>query len=279
MQNWGIDISKFNGAYPIQAAKAEGVKFIIARIGGADDKKVHFYADSQFNVTYTTCKELGLPVGAYYLFNADNLPEAKAEAEHLLRLLAGKKFEYPIALDIEGTVLTRQSKESLITCVRLCAQMVEAAGYYVTLYASASPFNNQLNDSRLDIYDKWVACYSKSKPGLARSIPYGIWQFGGSVNYIRSNRVAGQITDQNYSYYDYPNIMKEKGLNGYGKDPEPQPTPVEHKCTTCKYCEPLYDSYGSLEGKNICCWNIYKNDPGVVDVTGNDVCGDYEERK
>ena len=60
---------------------------------------------------------------------------------------------------------------------------------------------------------------------------YGLWQFGGESNYIRSNKVAGVVTDQNYAFKDYPAIMKKHGLNGFTKEEvkkeEPQAKPVE----------------------------------------------------
>ena len=46
---------------------------------------------------------------------------------------------------------------------------------------------------------------------------------------IKSPQIAGVTTDQNYSYLDYPSIIKSKGLNGYGKGAvatKPQTTPI-----------------------------------------------------
>ena len=44
-----------------------------------------------------------------------------------------------------------------------------------------------------------------------------MWQFGGSTNLIRSNKIAGYVVDQDYAYKDYPSIVKKKGLNGFKK--------------------------------------------------------------
>lgn len=59
-------------------------------------------------------------------------------------------------------------------------------------------------------------CYiGVSEPFL---YPYGIWQYShtGKVNGIEGN------VDMNYSYTDYPKMMKIAGLNGFGKPVEVQ---------------------------------------------------------
>ena len=82
-----------------------------------------------------------------------------------------------------------------------------------------------MNLNELERFDKWVAQWTKActYPG-----DYGMWQFGGETNKIRSNKVAGVVCDQNYAMKDYPKIIKDKGLNGFGKTAVKQPvTPVK----------------------------------------------------
>ena len=66
-------------------------------------------------------------------------------------------------------------------------------------------------------YDWWLAQWSKSEPTILNC---GLWQFGGGTNFIRSNRVGGIITDQNYALKDYPSIIKSLGKNGFSKSGE-----------------------------------------------------------
>ena len=47
-----------------------------------------------------------------------------------------------------------------------------------------------------------------------------MWQYGGSINYLRNKKVDGVSStacDQSYCYYDYPTIIKNNELNGYKK--------------------------------------------------------------
>ncbi len=46
-------------------------------------------------------------------------------------------------------------------------------------------------------------------------------QFGGSINRIRSNMIAGVGCDQDYCMGDYPEMIAAKGLNGMKRPPSP----------------------------------------------------------
>jgi LysM repeat protein len=102
----------------------------------------------------------------------------------------------------------------LTVAVKKFCEVVEKAGYYVGIYASKSFFSSYLDESKLTNYDKWVAQWSNT---CTYSGSYGMWQFGGETNTIRSNKVCGQVVDQDYALYDFPTIIKGKGLNGYSK--------------------------------------------------------------
>ena len=60
-------------------------------------------------------------------------------------------------------------------------------------------------------YVCWVAKWSINPPAIG----YDLWQYGGETNLIRSNIVAGVICDQNYSKYDYSEIIPKTNCNGW----------------------------------------------------------------
>ncbi len=212
MRVFGIDLSTWQSNYPYAKASEEGVKFAILRAGFWNTK------DNQFETHYKNAKEQGWGVGAYWYTYATTVAEAKMEANKFLEVIKGKQFEYPLYIDVEDKTLKNLSKSQLEANIRAFGEIIEKAGYYFGVYTSTSWFA-KVNGAELNKkYDWWVAQWSNASP---MGLNYGMWQFGGSTNYIRSAKIGGVTTDQNYAYYDYPSIMKEKGLNGYEIEEKP----------------------------------------------------------
>ena len=92
------------------------------------------------------------------------------------------------------------------------------------VYTSLSFLKSYLDDSRLDPYEKWIAQWYRY---CEYGDNLGMWQFGGETNLIRTNKVAGVVCDQDYSYFDYPAIVKNRGLNGYGQSAEESKTEMK----------------------------------------------------
>ena len=207
-KKFGIDVSKWQGEFNFAKAKDEGVEFVILRGAYSTSK------DTKFESYYKTCKELNLPVGVYHYSMAKSVSEARSEANFLINnVLKEKQFEYPIYMDVEDKVQGALGKDLLTDIVIAFCDTLEKAGYYVGIYSSASFFGTYMHESKLERFDKWIAQWSKSCTYKGN---YGMWQFGGETNLIRKNIVADVVCDQDYAYYDYPSIMKEKGLNGFG---------------------------------------------------------------
>lgn len=208
MQKFGIDISKWQKGFNLGKAKADGVEFVILR-GAYSTKK-----DTCFDTFYKQCKEKGLPVGVYHYSMAKTVAEAKKEADAMLKILSGKQFEYPIYLDVEDKTQAVLGKDTLTAIIDTYCSTLEKSGYYVGIYSTYLYLRDNTHIDKLDKYDKWIAqwttkCTSKK--------PFGMWQFGGETNKIRTNKVAGMTCDQNYCYKDYPAIMQTYGLNGFCK--------------------------------------------------------------
>lgn len=209
MATFGIDISSWQGGYPYAKAKAQGVKFAIIRAGFSTTK------DNQFENHYRNAKAQGWGVGAYWYTYAKSVAEARKEAQAFLKVIKGKQFDYPVYLDIEDASIRRIGKNTLNAIVREFGSIMEKAGYYFGVYTNVDWYRNVISGSELNKkYDWWIASWTSSKPSIGKC---GLWQFGGSSNAIRSNKVAGVVTDQDYAYSDYPAIMKRLGKNGYGK--------------------------------------------------------------
>lgn len=233
---FGIDISTYQGGINLAAAKNEGVKFAILRAGYTGyGNGVSKAIDNQFENHYRNAKANGIGVGAYWFSRATTYDNGRAEAEYMYNnCLRGKQFEYPIAIDVEDSYYQSKAGKSAVTnAIKGFCEYLEAKGYYVCIYANSNWFNNYIDTPQLTKYDKWVANWSTAKPSNPAG---GLWQFGGETNRIRTNKVAGMTVDQNYAYYDYPAIMKQKGLNGYSVNGSVQPqapsTPVPQPSTS-----------------------------------------------
>lgn len=172
--------------------------------------------DSCYKNHYKNAKKLGIGVGAYWFSRATSYEKGKSEAEYMYKkCLKGKTFEYPIAIDVEDPVYqAKASRKEVTEAIRGFCDYLEDKGYYVSIYANSYWFKNKMILSKLDSYDKWVASWGNSNPSSPK---HGMWQFGGSTNELRTNKVAGMIVDQDYAYKDYPKLVKGKGLNGFKK--------------------------------------------------------------
>lgn len=213
MKKFGIDISEWQDGFNFDKALSEGVEFVILR--GGD----RLHKDRCFEGFYKTCKSKGIPVGVYHYTRSTTPEAAREEAQFLIKnVLAGKCFEYPIYMDVEAATQKKVGKKQLTDAVVAYCEELKKAGYLAGIYTSLSFLKNYLDDSRLDPYEKWIAQWYRY---CEYGDNLGMWQFGGETNLIRSNKVAGVVCDQDYCYFDYPEIIKQRKLNGY-KAAEPE---------------------------------------------------------
>lgn len=206
---FGIDISVWQKDMNLETAKNEGVKFAIIRGMYGNAKDVAFESN------YTKAKNAGLDVGVYQWSRAANVAQAREEAQLLIdHCLKGKKFEYPIYIDVEDRILINLSVQELTDLITAWCETLENAGYFAGVYMNQSCFNNEIKGQEIAAkYSQWRAYWTteNKKPNCQ------MWQFGGESNYVRTNKVAGVVCDQDYAYEDFPSVIKNAGLNGYNK--------------------------------------------------------------
>ena len=205
MKEWhGIDISRHNRVTSF-AEVARAVDFVIIRAGGNFGG---YYKDSRFEQYYDGCRKNNIPVGAYYDAGKEFIGEQKGRdyALHFLKLIQGKKFDYPIYLDIEVTP-RQYRKEITKACIAFC-DTLEDHGYFAGIYASdISGFKELMDITQVAQFSFWVARYGH-KPSYVRK--YGIWQYTskGSIPGIIGN------VDRDISYQNFPKIIRGAHLNG-----------------------------------------------------------------
>lgn len=224
----GTDISKYQTSVDFTKVKAEGFSFVIIRCGyrgyGSAGTLVE---DPKWKSHVSNAIAHDVPYGVYFFSQAKTVAEAVEEARYTLSLVKAQGVQplYPIYIDTEWSNNAHNgradglSKAQRTAVVKAFCDEIEKNGYYAGIYASTSWFYNQLNDNELTAYDKWVAQYNVK---CTYKGAYGMWQYGGGTNYLRSpkvNGVSSATCDQNYAYRDYPTIIKNNGLNGYNKKP------------------------------------------------------------
>lgn len=211
----GIDVSVHNGDIDWGKVKADGIDFAILRAGYG---KLAKQKDAKFEDNYKGAKAAGIPVGAYWYSYATTPDEAKLEAEVCVSILKGKQYEFPIFFDQEEKTTLDTGKANCSEMIRAFCDVLEANGYWVGLYTSRSCLTTHIEDDIKKRYALWAAEWSDK---LRYDGPVGIWQHSekGKVDGITGN------VDLDIGYKDYPTMIKAKGLNGYGKAPDPTPAP------------------------------------------------------
>lgn len=199
----GIDVSSYQGRIDWSRVKPY-IDFAILRCGYGNDIK------SQDDVYYERnaqmCRELNIPFGVYLFSYATNLDEARSEVEHTLRLIKGKRLEYPVFLDVESRRQMALPKNELVEIVKYYCEEMERNGYYVGIYASLDRFKSNLDSKELDRFDKWVALWSDRFTYEGEA---GMWQ---NTSYEEIPGINGRV-DGDIAFNDYPRIIKEAGLN------------------------------------------------------------------
>ncbi|WP_066894143.1 LysM peptidoglycan-binding domain-containing protein [Clostridium nigeriense] len=205
---FGIDVSVWQGNFNFKQASEEGVKFAIIR-GAYNTSK-----DSRFEEYYKNAKAMGLSVGVYQYSMATSVEKAIEEAKFLeSNVLINKKFELPIYFDIEDNVHKNLSANEISNISKGWLDYLEERGFFVGVYSNKYFLESYINNEIRRRYAIWVAQWAEK---CTYEGQYGMWQFGGETNLIRSNKIAGVVCDQNYMLVDYPSIIIEKGFNGYG---------------------------------------------------------------
>lgn len=207
----GIDVSSYQREINWEETK-KYIDFAIIRCGYGNN--IMSQDDIYFKRNASECTRLRIPFGTYLYSYATNLSMAQSEVEHTLRLIRDEKLEYPVFLDVEDRSQLSLPKEDLVEIVKYYCEKIEEAGYYVGIYASLSTLNGILNSEELEPYDKWVAQWGKDFSYKGRS---GMWQ------YTNHEQIPGvpTLVDGDRAFYNYPEIIRQNGLNHLGPETEP----------------------------------------------------------
>ena len=205
MSKKGIDVSEFQGKIDWEKVKNDGIEFAILRCGyGMDFSNQD---DVEYERNANECERLGIPYGVYLMSYANTVEKARSEAEHVLRLIEGRKISLGVWHDIEDNGTSGAiNKETLTNIINTFCNTIKNAGYKVGVYASLNWLENKIEKTIKDNYDIWVAQYYSKCEYEGK---YIMWQHtsSGKVNGISTN------VDMNILYEDLPVINNNDNNN------------------------------------------------------------------
>ena len=213
VSRWNHEIGKNDEYLPLDwsAIKAQGVDFVILKAGSTKSG-----IEPTFLMDYEGARAAGLEIGVYYYTYATTIEGIRADAEALLGYLEGKKFEYPIYLDLEDPSLEALGKNYLSDMCEAFIVTLQENGYYAALYSNHNWLTYILDSAKMfSLYDVWYARYPLTEKPTWNEEKYGkqlgMWQYSDSGTLDGFSYPF----DMNYAYKDYSEIMKKWGLNGF----------------------------------------------------------------
>lgn len=185
----GIDVSSWQGDIDWDKVRESGIEFVIVRAGYRGSVTGAIVKDKYFDANVSGAQQAGLQVGVYFVTQAVNEAEAVEEASAVMEMCAPYDLELPIYLDVEGSNGGRGDQIDKDTRTYVCeafCRTLENAGQQGGVYACRYWLTTNIDASRLDRYNVWLAEY--------RSTPlyngyYSMWQYTskGHVNGIEGN--------------------------------------------------------------------------------------------
>ena len=204
----GIDVSTWQGKnIDWKKVKSDGVKFAIIRAGYVG--KGGTVRDNTFDINYKNAKAAKVPLGVYWYSYATSQKGGEKEALACMSVIKGKKFEWPIYIDIEENSQLAAGKKAVSSVVRGWCETLKKHKYYCGLYCGASDYGTHFEDDVKKKYPIWVAHWYVKKPSINGK--WGVWQYSekGNVKGIQGN------VDLDYGQIDYEPIIKKGHYNGY----------------------------------------------------------------
>jgi GH25 family lysozyme M1 (1,4-beta-N-acetylmuramidase) len=185
----GIDVSSWQGDIDWDKVRESGIEFVIVRAGYRGSVTGAIVKDKYFDANVSGAQSAGLQVGVYFVTQAISEAEAVEEASAVMEMCAPYKLELPIYLDVEGSNGGRgdqiDKETRTIVCEAFC-RTLENAGQQGGVYACRNWLTNNIDASRLDRFNVWLAEY--------RSAPlyngyYSMWQYTskGHIDGISGN--------------------------------------------------------------------------------------------
>ena len=214
MEIRGIDVSAWQGAIDWDTVANYGMDFAILRITEAGN-----VIDSCFEKNYSGCQKHNIPTGAYKYSYAMTVAEIQSEARKVVKVLNGRKLQYPVWLDLEWNNQRSLGAEQIHKLAEAFEKIITTAGYKFGIYCNVDWYLNVIC-SHLKKYDFWIARYPASDNGTLQERlrpDFGVgWQYSSKA---KIPGIGGTV-DRNAFYKDYAESKKQEGGTDVDKEIE-----------------------------------------------------------
>lgn len=158
----GIDVSHHQGKIEWAKVAASGKKFVIMK---CQYEAQSHRKDDFFDYNYAESGRYGLSRGVYIYIASASIADPKADAEALLKNLAGKNLEYGIWLDFEDRTLEAKGKGFIRDLAYIYRDIFTKAGYFVGIYCNKDWYTRLIHDDLKRDFDFWIARYPRNDTG------------------------------------------------------------------------------------------------------------------
>lgn len=198
----GVDVSYYNSDIDWDVVKAQGIDFVIIRIGGRGWTSGLLYDDCRTREYLRSARKAGLRLGAYFYSTATSPFEAVEEASVAVKTLDGIPLDLPLFIDMEysgefpkgrADRLTPDQRAEIATAF---CETVRSGGYLPGVYAGEYFLRASVDYNIISRYTIWLASYTTDNQLPRFDKRYDLWQFteSGRVDGIRG------IVDLNVIY-------------------------------------------------------------------------------
>lgn len=169
----GIDVSSWQGEIDWERVSSAGVDFAIIRVGYQADYGGEYILDKTFQDNISNAIAAGVPVGVYYYSCANNIDEARRQADWVISQVQDYPLELGITFDWEEWQDFNRAGMSFYTLEKVAdtfLDTVESAGYNGMLYGSKNYLDLFWTHNN---YSVWLAQYY-NRPTYDK--PFHVWQ-------------------------------------------------------------------------------------------------------
>lgn len=189
-----IDVSKWQADIDWKKVKDSGVEYAMLRLGTQEAVDKGSRVDDYFEKNIKEAQKNGIKIGVYYYSYANDVEDARKQANWVIDKLSDYNLDLPVAFDWECWRYFHDFKISIHDLNEIAGtflQLIEKAGYDTLNYGSKNYMENIWN---LPNTKSWVAHYT-DKTDYSKE--YVMWQF------TDSGLVPGidGAVDLNYYYY------------------------------------------------------------------------------